>query len=924
MGGAFFASLHVGATPGAPRSVLERAPLVADVRCRDGLPAPGEDVAVEDFLIPSLVRDFQDWNAPTVADGAAELLDLAGVSGTFDDKAAWISELFDDLLETLEPTQILLALTDHHVERIVVAASTGDLFPSLVLDRDMKLTALTRAGLPAPVTDALTSPTTVVALQLATRFDLTMPLADVHDGWLTIALDDGGGALDLDDVRDRLVRAVDGVHAALLDDIRDAVGETPLGELRDHPTIQSGLLTLYDPATWSFASVSDPDRDALDEADADALAVFALAEEVLIQVSAGDLDGFLREEVGRNLWGVVPCRSRFDDTRDERHLMRRGLRGARRRNRKLGVDGHRRDFRVGQARVLTYTEMILALHIQGVADILHPPAAPPGDGGTDPGTGEPGTEDPGTGDPAGPEPETGTLSFQVHDDLGQPVEGARIVLYDLENNARTEGLTDAGGGASVEGPPAEYTAQVSYDYHNDAWLAVEITDGVTTPVDVELDRDVIRCIVRCLKICTYKELTHRYTTLHSCRVYLFEENDGAFTWTGHAPEVKSSGEIDYDFLRSKPYAMYFAGRELSHEEIGRLQTDRSYVLIRTSVTTSGLDIDSSFFWWIALLQYVEANIVPTTGDPAAEVLTCVRELYYDDLNWTFLINRGSIPRLIQYSSITGAYTVRNGMDLTPIMALGRTYALDDTPGYFVMETDWGWRGPSRERKVEDRHEYVILPLGEELHIGHALAGVEAFLFPPSPIGSLVFGYPRSAATWAGDLGQACYAAFDALRGDWWWWQYDGLAQDHPGDVATAWNDAATTFGRKVEMIGDVHGIALGRRYVLGEAGMGARLPAGRPLSELLEEYFLSPGRGSRAVGLFVSAYEGYGLTRDMVRNGQMPMIGGLRDETNSFAETWDDTLNPLQRNWVGSSPTNQALITDALQHLNGILGDMDP
>ncbi len=371
MGGAFFASLHVGATPGAPRSVLERAPLVADVRCRDGLPAPGEDVAVEDFLIPSLVRDFQDWNAPTVADGAAELLDLAGVSGTFDDKAAWISELFDDLLETLEPTQILLALTDHHVERIVVAASTGDLFPSLVLDRDMKLTALTRAGLPAPVTDALTSPTTVVALQLATRFDLTMPLADVHDGWLTIALDDGGGALDLDDVRDRLVRAVDGVHAALLDDIRDAVGETPLGELRDHPTIQSGLLTLYDPATWSFASVSDPDRDALDEADADALAVFALAEEVLIQVSAGDLDGFLREEVGRNLWGVVPCRSRFDDTRDERHLMRRGLRGARRRNRKLGVDGHRRDFRVGQARVLTYTEMILALHIQGVADILH-------------------------------------------------------------------------------------------------------------------------------------------------------------------------------------------------------------------------------------------------------------------------------------------------------------------------------------------------------------------------------------------------------------------------------------------------------------------------------------------------------------------------------------------------------------------------
>ncbi len=307
--------------------------------------------------------------------------------------------------------------------------------------------------------------------------------------------------------------------------------------------------------------------------------------------------------------------------------------------------------------------------------------------------------------------------------------------------------------------------------------------------------------------------------------------------------------------------MYFAGRELTEAQRDRLCGDRSYLLMWRTVSGPGLRFDSSFFWWIALLQYVEAHLVPTTGDAASEVLTCVRELYYDDLNWTFLIDRGSIPRLIDYSSLTGSYTVRDGMDLTPIMALGRTYDLDETPGYFVMTTEIGWRGPSRVRKMSDRHEFVILPGGEELHIGHALAGLEAYLFPPNPLGQLAFGYPKSAATWAGDLGQAVYTAFDALIG-WWRPTYDRLLEDDPDAIATAWDAARSTVARDVEMRGDVHGIALGEGYVFGDfPGIDARLPAGMPLSEILEEYFLAPGRGARAVRLFVDAYAGYGVTR---------------------------------------------------------------
>jgi hypothetical protein len=315
--------------------------------------------------------------------------------------------------------------------------------------------------------------------------------------------------------------------------------------------------------------------------------------------------------------------------------------------------------------------------------------------------------------------------------------------------------------------------------------------------------------------------------------------------------------------------------------------------------------------------------VPQTGEPASEVLTCVRELYYDDLNWTFLIDRDHISRLIDYSSLTGSYTVRDGMDLTPIMALGRTYELDETPGYFVMTTKIGWRGPTRVRSMTDRHEFVILPGGEQVHIGHALAGLEAFLFAPSGLGHLAFGYPKSAATWAGDLGQAVYTAFDALIG-WWRPTYDDLLENDPQAITEAWEAARNTVGRPIEMHGDVHGIALGQRYVTGDLpGLNARLPAGVPLSELLEAYFLSPDRGTRAVQLFVQEYEGYGLTHDDVSNRRVSSNTGLRTEVNSFAETWDDTLNPLQSNWYGTSPTDQVLITLALEHLNDILAEMD-
>ncbi len=89
-------------------------------------------MAVGDFLIPSVLEAFCDWPAPAVADDAMELLNLADPSWSPDERAAWIADVFDLLIEALEPALILLALTDHHVERIVVASSGGSVAPSVV------------------------------------------------------------------------------------------------------------------------------------------------------------------------------------------------------------------------------------------------------------------------------------------------------------------------------------------------------------------------------------------------------------------------------------------------------------------------------------------------------------------------------------------------------------------------------------------------------------------------------------------------------------------------------------------------------------------------------------------------------------------------------------------------------------------------
>jgi hypothetical protein len=1216
----------------------------------------------------------------------------------------------------------------------------------------MTITAVDLADLPAAVTDAFAASPSVVALELSARFDLPVSLTEMRDGWLVVALSGSVSSLDLADVLDRLDSALPAACDILVGDIVAALAGTPLGEFLDRPGTVTGLMSIYDPAAWFVRSVTDPDTDAVAAADTDAVALVALAEAMLTRIDALGLDTFLREEAGLVGGGPVPLRDRFRDSREDRQLLRRGLRGARRRHREVGEEGHRRAFRLGRSRRLTWTEMLLGLHIQAVADILHersaayaapklvldgdvegddplryvvarrlPPAeplmeigvaivnvtAPAGplsvryrrwgeeravdvDAGVDlslaggalvlplqvvdaagerpslstwayvptwesgPGTptfllsgvqhgdvlvleeptsgaraevavvknfsladlerlhgagwdlsvaapfagasglagalletvafiladgdataqeqqrqnleaslagtypagagtpprAYPGTLDvpsargvgilpddashlhlalpqmaprpdivslqgtfetnaaaaaqgssfpsadrrahnpayrsaveahdgamrpelttllaafepatgtttiwhtyelgqattpvylgstdalrlwpgdpvrnvrtdyggdpmlfavgdrehalagfdeqgltgmlqlgvfidrraevtlyivPGSGDivddyadalqvadalealtgpslppsavlgggaPPGsgggggatdsgdaPTAPVGSLLLNVLDDEAEPVGGVRVEVLDADGTTVHEGDTRDDGSLPVENlPVGDYTLALTHESHEPATTDVAVVEAATATVGVILSRAFVRCKVRCLKIKS-KDLSRAYTLLHSCRVYLFED-DADLTYTHLFPEVKDDGEIDFDFPKAKPYAMYFAGRLLEPTEIERLRGERSHLLIRTSVTGYYLDIDSSFFWWIALLQYVEDHIVVSDpSDRPTEVLTCARRLYYDDGNWPYLIDRSEVDGLVAYDPVTGWATIRDDMELAPIMALGRTYELDG-PNNFALSPGIGATGPELTRTMTDRHEYVILPDGEEVHIGHALAGLEAFLFPPSYVGSWVFSYPRSAATWAGDLGQAAYEAFAYLWQDAYFLAglterqrdvYDRMADEKPDFVAGDWASAQSDYARLIEMVGDVHGIALGQELVTGEPG-AASLPAGRPLSELLEDHFVRVARGSQAVQLFAAEYAGYGLTYQVVKDGGVSAVQGLRDEVSSFAEVWDDTLDIYAANWNGSGPTDDQLLTYTQQYHNDVLNGMD-
>ena len=294
------------------------------------------------------------------------------------------------------------------------------------------------------------------------------------------------------------------------------------------------------------------------------------------------------------------------------------------------------------------------------------------------------------------------------------------------------------------------------------------------------------------------------------------------------------------------------------------------------------------FWWIALLHHVEEDIEEKGGD-SLTVLTRVRKLYYDDKNWNRLIDREDVTPLFTWDKSTGAIVMHSGVPREVLFALGRRYKMNGDK--FVVKNG--------DREMTDRHDYVILADGREMMIGHVLTGLESAYFKPSFMGNMKFNYPRSATTWAGDMGQAVTWTITAKR--------DGQFTDINGttvviaaneSVHEAWFCVRDTFARPIELFGDVYGYYLGSEKRLVKGKSEPRL------SSVLEDLFYNPKR-DWIVGTWFS---------------ELGAVIDKKAEISDFAEVWDDL--DAQANFDDDDEDHMKLVDAAVEYLAEVVKSM--
>lgn len=373
-----------------------------------------------------------------------------------------------------------------------------------------------------------------------------------------------------------------------------------------------------------------------------------------------------------------------------------------------------------------------------------------------------------------------------------------------------------------------------------------VTKQSTVAYKVAAAGTLIDCVFKCLKH-TKMDLSGRaWVPVHSCSVYLFYAKgegkgrvylDERDTFKKNKKEGKAfatldeSGKLDIKLAKGATYYCYFAGRELTKQELTELKGGRSALLIRV-MAAEEIKINQSFFWWIALLQRVEEKI----GADALEVLTKVRKLYYDGGNWNRLITRERIEpiRELQGETLSWRPGWSDSKDQRVVNALARRY---------------------EGRDIKDRHDYVVLPdeqnsqaQSKDIQIGHVLTGLEAGYYGTAfSEWGVELNFPLSAATWGGDLGQAMVEAIRAKDDGHYLDPYDREVAvsetDRTKSLVDLWPRVRDAKARAVEMLGDIHGYYLGSMKQLGSTR----------LSTLLEAHFCVDPNTAKKVAKSVAA-----------------------------------------------------------------------
>ncbi len=327
-------------------------------------------MSVDDFFLPSLVREFHTWPELTLAADATGLVNVVGLAGA-EDPAGEFVDLLNSILDVLEPTLLLLALCGYPTAELLIAGAGQSVAVSLPFTVDRKVTQTANTAWPTPLTVQLGGTPVVVALAVPNPSPFAVPVQQVRNGLLLIELPAADPALNLRDVLNQLAIAEPTARGGVLADIRAVIGTASLEQLAADDQLPSGLLTVFDPTGWLVPVLDQqPPTDAVAAADSDAVALHNLGVAMASQINATGLADFLTAETGE-LAARTLLRTRFHDVRTDRQLLRRGMRGARRRQRTTDSDRLPHSFRNGRSRRLTYTEFLIGCQVEDVADLLY-------------------------------------------------------------------------------------------------------------------------------------------------------------------------------------------------------------------------------------------------------------------------------------------------------------------------------------------------------------------------------------------------------------------------------------------------------------------------------------------------------------------------------------------------------------------------
>jgi hypothetical protein len=404
-----------------------------------------------------------------------------------------------------------------------------------------------------------------------------------------------------------------------------------------------------------------------------------------------------------------------------------------------------------------------------------------------------------------------------------------------------------------------------------------------------------------------------------CFIYVFKLDNTDYVENAESPwETDDQGTASKKFTTGEVYYLYFAGRKLSASEKQEISKNNGRMLLKFKASIqqpqdsdfkvvqkgSSLKATAEFSLplWIVYLQRLEAELSTVSTPKPQAVLSKVRQLYYEApsilSHWYHLISTDIDP-IFKWSRINETTGVITMWDTT--VKLDTCEALS----FKHSRTNLTYHLKNKDRHIEERFDFVRLRKQRAIiQIGHVLTGFESEITAPSIL-VRSYGYEKgvSAATWAGDLGQAAATA-----------EREHKKKGNSGSpTEKEWLDARDKTASVYEMLGDIIGAAHSIRFKSAIEKREATLS--HELAKLLYDSELLANSGK----LFV---ERYGLNLEKIPVDRESTNTIIR-EVDKFVKIWE-----RRDNWTGPDSALPALSLTSkgrvVQYLVELLRSLNP